>query len=130
MLKRGFTLIEVLITLSILLLIFSVSLPISFSMFKYYKESQEVDKLVIFLSSLRRDAFLYNKEHIIAEKDGFLTIDGKLKEIEGLKFSVENPIIFYKNGTSSGGIIIVYTSNFKFKIEISSPFGEIKYEKI
>jgi prepilin-type N-terminal cleavage/methylation domain-containing protein len=127
--KRGVTLVEVLITISILLLIFSVSLPISFSMYRYYKESQEVDKFVIFLSTLRRDAFLYNREHKIAEKDGVLLIDDKVKEVEGLKFSIEKPIIFYKNGTSSGGIIIVYTPNFKFKIEISAPFGEIKYEK-
>jgi prepilin-type N-terminal cleavage/methylation domain-containing protein len=127
--KRGFTLVEVLITISILVLIFSVSLPISFSMYKYYKESQEVDKFVIFLSTLRREAFLYNKEHKIAEKDGFLIIDDKATEIEGLKFSIDTPIIFYKNGTSSGGTIIVYTPNFKFKIEISAPFGEIKYEK-
>jgi len=127
--KRGFTLVEVLITISILLLIFSVSLPISFSMYRYYKESQEVDKFVIFLSTLRRDAFLYNREHKIAERDGLLLIDDKVKEVEGLKFSIEKPIIFYKNGTSSGGIIIVYTPNFKFKIEISAPFGEIKYEK-
>jgi len=128
--KIGFTLIEILIALSILLLIFSITLPVSFSMLKYYKESQEVDKLVIFLSSLRRDAFLHNKEHIISEKDGILNIDGKLNEIEGLKFFIDVPIIFYKNATSSGGIIIVNTSNFKFKVEISSPFGEIKYEKI
>lgn len=126
---KGFTLVEILISIAIFSLILSVVVPFSYSLFFYYKDSREVEKLIIFLSSLRREAFLYNKEFIIYEKEGRLFVNENPVEKIQLKVSIEKPIHFYKNGTSSGGIIFVSSERNIFKIIIYYPFGEIFYEK-
>lgn len=127
--NKGFTLIEVLIALVILSLIFAVVLPVSYSLYTYYKESHEIEKIVVLLSNARRESFLYNKENVIHEKNGVLYINGKAIEEFGFRFRIDTPVVFFKNGTSSGGEINIFTEKNIYKIEINSPFGEIRYEK-
>ncbi|MEN2985835.1 MAG: type II secretion system protein [Thermodesulfovibrionaceae bacterium] len=126
--KKGFTLIEILIVLAILSLVFSVVVPFSYSLYTYYTETHEIEKVALTLSSLRREAFLYNRENIVYEKNGILYLNDNPLSMN-FKFKMDKPIIFFKNGTSSGGIISVFTGKNLYKIEVNSPFGEIHYEK-
>lgn len=127
--KKGFTLIELLITLSLITIILSVVLPVSYSTYKSYKESLEAEKVLIFLSSLKRDSFLYNRGKFIETIDGRLVIDGEEKNFEDIYIYTEDPITFYKNGTTSGGKIRLEMANSNFLIYIEAPSGNLKFER-
>lgn len=127
--KKGFTLIELLITLSLITIILSVVLPVSYSTYKSYKESLEAEKVLIFFSSLKRDSFLYNRGKFIETIDGRLVIDGEEKDFEDIYIYTEEPITFYKNGTTSGGKIRLEMANSNFLIYIEAPSGNLKFER-
>lgn len=127
--KKGFTLIELLITLSIVATVLAIAIPVSYTTYKGYRESLEAQKVLMFFSSLRRESFLYNREKFIEAKNGSLKIDGAEKEFEGISIYIEKPIIFYKNGTTSGGKIRLEMENSAFLIYIDAPSGNLKFER-
>lgn len=128
--KNGFTLIEILIALTILALISSLVIPISYSIYDYYVETHEIEKIVFMISNIRRESFLYNRENVLYEKNNILYINEKPVENVSFRFKINSPILFFKNGTSSGGTINIFKDSAAYKIEIYSPFGEIRYEKL
>lgn len=127
--SKGFTFIELLIVLAILTFLFSLIFPFSHSLYTYYTELREIEKLVLTLGNLRRDSFLYNRENTIFEKNGTLYINDISMSFNKFKFKIKKPISFLKNGTSTGGIIYIFTEKNTYKININTPFGEIWYEK-
>ncbi len=127
--KKGFTLIELLITLSIVATVFAIAIPVSYTTYKGYRESLEAQKVLMLLSSIRRESFLYNREKFIEAKNGSLIIDGAEKEFEGISIYIEKPIIYYKNGTTSGGKIGLKTENSAFLIYIDTPSGDLKFTR-
>jgi prepilin-type N-terminal cleavage/methylation domain-containing protein len=127
--KKGFTLIEMLIVVAIIAILFSTIAPISINMYKSYMASQSAEKILILLSKIRRHSFLYSVEYNIHCKKGHLFINDKeiaLKDKVTCK--TQKPIIFYNNGTSSGGDMKIKISNFTYTIKVSSPFGAISLE--
>ncbi len=127
--KKGFTLIELLITLSIVAIVLAIAIPVSYTTYKGYRESLEAQEVLMFFSSIRRESFLYNREKFIEAKDGSLKIDGVEKEFKGIYIYTEKPIIFYKNGTTSGGKIRLKMENSAFLIYIDTPSGNLKFER-
>lgn len=128
--KKGFALIELLLVIAILSLIVSVIIPVSYDLYTFYIETHEIEKFVIFLSGIKRESFLYNRENVIHEKNGIIYVNDKSIRDFNFKFQIDSPIIFFKNGTSSGGIIKIITNKNAYKIQVSSPLGEIHYEKM
>jgi prepilin-type N-terminal cleavage/methylation domain-containing protein len=128
--NRGFTLIEILIAISIVGLMLTVVLPVSYSMYKNYKDSLEAEKVLMLISSLRRESFLYSKESTIDTKEGRLVVDGSVRnDFNDIFFHAENPIVFYKSGTTSGGRVVLSMKDDKdntFYININAPFGELR----
>ncbi|MBF0557307.1 MAG: prepilin-type N-terminal cleavage/methylation domain-containing protein [Nitrospirae bacterium] len=123
---QGFTLIELLIVITIIGMMFSVSVPISYSMYQRYQASLRAEKVLTLVSSMRMEAFLYSRDKLIEAKDGRMLVDGA--DSGGLKdvfIQIDQPIRFYKTGTTSGGEIKVYSENNTFLIEIQAPFGVI-----
>ena len=57
--KKGFTLIELLITLSIIAIVLAIAIPVSYTTYKGYRESLEAQKVLMLLSSIKRESFLY-----------------------------------------------------------------------
>ncbi len=124
--KKGFTLIELLITLSIVAIVLSIVIPVSYSTYKGYQESLEAEKVLMLLSSIRRESFLYNRGKFIEAKEGSLKIDGVEKRFDGIYICTEKPIIFYKNGTTSGGTVRLETGDSAFLIYIQTLSGDLK----
>lgn len=127
--KKGFTLIELLITLSIVAIVLAIAIPVSYTTYKGYQESLEAQKVLMFFSSIRRESFLYNREKLIETENGSLKIDGVEKEFEGISIYTEKPIIYYKNGTTSGGKIRLKMENSAFLIYIDTPSGDLKFTR-
>ncbi len=123
----GFTLIEILISISIVGLMFTVAIPVSYSMYKAYKESLEAEKVLMLVSSLRRESFLHSKETILDAKEGRLVVDGTVKDdFKDIFIHTERSIVFYRNGTTSGGRIVLNTKDNIFYINIDAPFGGLR----
>ncbi len=130
MMKRGFTLVEVLIVIAIIGLIFSVSLPISYELYESYKNSLRAQEVLLFVASLKREGFLYSEEKEISSSGGALMVNGEPKFFSGVYVEVREPFKFFKNGTSDGGEIEILVGGERYRITVSVPFGELLFERI
>jgi prepilin-type N-terminal cleavage/methylation domain-containing protein len=127
--KKGFTLIEILIVVSILGLMLSVSLPISYDMYKSYKASLKAEEVMVFLSGLRRESFLYSEAKVLSSKDGVISVNGKEEIFKDTVIRIDQPIEFYKNGTTSGGTLKIFVGNQAYSLNVQAPFGNIILER-
>jgi len=123
--ERGFTLIELLIVVSIIGIMLSVSLPISFSMYENYKASLKAQEVMLFISGLRRDSFLYSEGKMLSSKNDMITVDGKEKVFEDTRIRIDSPITFYRNGTTSGGKIYIYVGGQAYSLNVGAPLGDL-----
>jgi len=127
--EKGFTLIEILIVVSIIGLILSVSLPISYSMYNSYKASLKAEEVMIFISSLKRESFLYSEAKNLSSKDGVILVNGKEQVFNDTIVQIDQPIEFYKNGTTSGGTLKIYVGNQAYFLNVQAPLGGLILER-
>jgi prepilin-type N-terminal cleavage/methylation domain-containing protein len=127
--KKGFTLIEILLVIALIGLIFSVSLPVSYSMYTSYKASLKAEEVMIFISSLKRESFLYSEAKLLSSKDGVMTINGEEKVFADTFIQIDQPIEFYKNGTTSGGILNMSVGGQAYTLNVHTPFGDLILER-
>lgn len=128
--NRGFTLIEILIAVSIIGLTLTVVMPVSYSMYKSHKDSLDAEKTLLLVSAARREAFLYGRQASVDTRDGKLVIDGKIIEATDKQFlHTERPILFYSNGTTSGGRLQLNMEDNRFLVFIDAPLGELRLER-
>ena len=127
--EKGFTLIEILIVVSIIGLMLSVSLPISYSMYMSYKASLKAEEVMVFISSLKRESFLYSEAKVLSSKDGVMIVNGKEKTFDDTSIQIDQPIEFYRNGTTSGGTLKIFVGNQAYSLNIQAPFGNIILER-
>jgi prepilin-type N-terminal cleavage/methylation domain-containing protein len=123
--RRGFTLIELLVVMSIVGILLSVSLPISFGMYESYKASLKAQEVMLFISGLRRDSFLYSEGKVISSRNDVITIDDKEQVFEGVRISVDAPVTFYRNGTTSGGVIRIQVAGQAYTLSVEAPLGDL-----
>jgi prepilin-type N-terminal cleavage/methylation domain-containing protein len=123
--QRGFTLLELLTVVAIIGIMLSVSLPMSYSMYESYKASIKAQEVMIFISSVRRDSFLYSEGKVLSSENDVITVDGKEKVFEDTRLRIDSPIIFYKNGTTSGGHIKIYVGDQAYSLSIGAPLGDL-----
>ncbi len=126
---QGFTLIEILLVISIIGLMLSVTLPISYSMYNSYKASLKAEEVMIFVSTLKRESFLYSEAKILSSKEGVMTVNGKEKTFNDILIQIDPPVEFYKNGTTSGGTVKIKVEDQAYSLNVRSPFGEIFLER-
>lgn len=124
--SSGFTFIELLIVISIIGLIFSIVVPFSQARYEKYKGTIEAEKVLLFLSEMRRKAFLYGKEIEIDSKEGALvTSEGNTFKVEGGFIEIKKPFKFYPSGTTNGGKVYFHYGKSSWIIEINPPFSEL-----
>jgi len=127
--QNGFTLIEILIVLAIISMILTVVTPFSVNLYERYEDSLKVQKVMLYIASLKRESFLYSKENEISSLDGTLLVNGEKKPFSGMFVIVKKPFRFFKNGTSDGGEIEIQIDKRKYTITVRKPFGEISLEE-
>ena len=123
--RKGFTLIELLIVISIMGIMLSVTLPISLGMYENYKASLKAQEVMVYLSGLRRDSFLYSEGKVLSSKNDMITVDGKEKVFEDARVRLDSPITFYRNGTTSGGKINIYVGDQVYLLSVGTPLGDL-----
>lgn len=123
--QKGFTLIELLIVISIIGIMLTVSLPVSFAMYSRYKASLRAQEIMIYISDLRRDSFLYSEQKILTSANGAIVINENSRLFEGARISTDAPIVFFKNGTTSGGVIRLLIGDYAFIVQIKAPLGDL-----
>ena len=127
--KKGFTLIEILLVISIISLMLSVTLPMSYNMYNSYKASLKAEEVLIFVSALKRESFLYSEAKILSSKEGVMTVNGKEIAFNDILIQIDPPVEFYKNGTASGGTVKITVGNQAYSLNVRAPFGELFLER-
>lgn len=126
----GFTFMELLVVVIIVGFLFSVVVPVSQELYYRYKGAIEAEKVLLFLSEKRREAFLYGEEIEIFSRDGILmTSKGESLKLEEGFIEVEKPFKFYEAGTTNGGIIKVHFKKASFVVEVKPPFSELYFRE-
>ncbi len=126
----GFSLVELLIVVSIIGLMMTVVLPVSSDMYYRYKASLKAQELMVVISDLRQESFLYSRNHILSSVSDKMTIDGEIKILAGAVIHIDAPIMFYKNGTTSGGVINLFLDDYAFAVHIKPPMGDLHLEAL
>ncbi len=127
--KKGFTLIEILLVMGILGLMLSVGLPISYEMYKSYKASLKAEEVMVFVSGLKRESFLYNETQILSSEEGVMVVNGVKKIFGETWIQIDEPVEFYKNGTTSGGVLKISVRGYMYFLGIQAPMGNLSLER-
>lgn len=126
----GFTLIELLIVVSIIGLFFSISLPVSLEMYNGFKASSRAQEIMLQISGIRRDAFLYSEKKVLTSSAGILRVNDVQMPIPDVHIQISEAISFSRNGTTSGGRIEVHFRNQLYLVSISAPMGNLALERV
>ena len=127
--KNGFTIIELLIVIILVGMVLSVIMPVSYGMYATYNASLRAQEVMTYVSGLRRDAFLYSERKVLSSQDGAITVDGSKKIFNGIKINISEPIVFFRNGTSSGGVIELSVDEVDQSLVIHAPLGDLSLER-
>jgi prepilin-type N-terminal cleavage/methylation domain-containing protein len=127
--KNGFTIIELLIVIILVGMVLSVIMPVSYGMYATYNASLRAQEVMTYVSGLRRDAFLYSERKVLSSQDGAITVDGSKKIFNGIKINISEPIVFFRNGTSSGGVIELSVDEVDKSLVIHAPLGDLSLER-
>lgn len=128
--NKGFTLIELLLVIFIMGLMTAVSVPVSYRMYQGYKASLKAEEVLVYISGMRREAFLYNEEKVIDARGGVIQReDGGPVAFPDLFVQIDTPIKFYKNGTTSGGVLKIYAGDYAYLLRVEPTFGNLTLEK-
>jgi prepilin-type N-terminal cleavage/methylation domain-containing protein len=124
--SKGFTLIEMLVVVAIVGMMLAVSFPVSYDMYRKYKASQKAEEVLVWVSAIRMNSFLYNKENVLDVVQRQLTLnDVKTAEAKAVTATMEKPIRFFRNGTTTGGQIKIQVEDVVFFLNVEAPFGNI-----
>jgi prepilin-type N-terminal cleavage/methylation domain-containing protein len=127
--KKGFTVVELLIVIILMGMILTVTLPVSYGMYATYNASLRAQEVMAYVSGLRRDAFLYSERKVLSSQDGNMTVDGEKKIFKEINVHISEPIIIFRNGTSSGGVIALNVGDVVQNLVIKSPLGDLSLER-
>jgi len=127
--KRGFTVVELLIVVILVGMVLSVGLPVSYGMYTTYNASLRAQEVMAYVSELRREAFLYSERKVLSSQDGHIMVDGGKKIISGIDVHLSEPIVFFRNGTSSGGIIVLSMGDVVQRLVVKAPLGDLSLER-
>lgn len=132
--SEGFTLIELLLVISIAGLIMAVSLPVSYEMYLSHKAALKAEEVLVGLSKIKREAFLYSEESVLYSKEGVLQSDDRQGNITPVVFpgafiQCDAPVRFYKNGTTSGGVLKIHAGAYIYQLHIQPVYGDLLLEK-
>ncbi|MGD0168315.1 MAG: prepilin-type N-terminal cleavage/methylation domain-containing protein [Smithella sp.] len=127
--KNGFTIIELLIVIILVGMVLSVALPVSYGMYETYKASLRAQEVMTYVSGLRRDAFLYSERKVLSSQDGNMTVDGGKKIFKEMGVHISEPIVFFRNGTSSGGVIELSVGDVVQNLVVKTPLGDLSLER-
>ena len=106
----------------------AVSLPVSFAMYSRYKASLKAQEIMVYISDLRRDSFLYSENKIMTSVNDAIMINENSRAFEDTRIRIDAPIEFYKNGTTSGGVIRLFIGDYPFIVRIKAPLGDLMME--
>ncbi|MDQ5984354.1 MAG: hypothetical protein CSYNP_00047 [Syntrophus sp. SKADARSKE-3] len=125
MTEKGFSLIELLLVVSIIGLMFSVALPVSFNMYSNYKASIKAQEIMVYTSGIRREAFLYSERKVLSSKDNVMTVNSEKKNFDNVKVQISSPIEFFRNGTTNGGMIKIVVDDQIYQLNVLPPVGDL-----
>jgi prepilin-type N-terminal cleavage/methylation domain-containing protein len=129
--RKGFTLIELLIVLVLIGLSISIVIPNVGTALDKIKFRGNAKKIIELVRKIRFQAFYYQKNIVLTEKDGRLVITGIMldEEIPDVLCRVKEEIRFASNGVSDGGeILLFFKDRAAARIVVADFTGQPKLE--
>ena len=124
--RSGFTLIELLVVVSLIGLLMSVTVPVSYNMYRSYQASLKAEEVFVYVATVRRESFLYGDEVVLSSQEGLIrSNDGEPVKFSDVFVQIDEPIKFYKNGTTSGGAVKIRVGAAAYRLTVAPPFGEL-----
>ncbi|MBF0316646.1 MAG: type II secretion system protein [Nitrospirae bacterium] len=117
------TIIELLIVIFIISMVFSVALPVTLKTYQRYTASLEAEKVLVLMSGVQRESFATGFDSFVRTVDGVIVINNEEHPIPNTFASLKRSIVFYGNGTTSGGEVVVYVNDFTFLVTVTAPFA-------
>ncbi|MBF0339038.1 MAG: type II secretion system protein [Nitrospirae bacterium] len=121
--QGGLTIIELLIVIFIISMLFSVALPVTLRTYQRYMASLEAEKVLVLMLTVQRESFATGFDSYVRTVDGVMLVNNEKTPIPTAFASLNRPIVFYGNGTTSGGEVIVYVNDFTFVVTVTAPFA-------
>jgi prepilin-type N-terminal cleavage/methylation domain-containing protein len=126
---KGFTIIELLIVVMLVGMVLSIALPVSYGMYESYNASLRTQEVMIYISEVRRNAFLYSERKVLSARNGHLTVDDREKVFSGIHVHLSEPIVFFQNGTTTGGVLILKSGAVIQRLVVQAPLGDISLKR-
>jgi len=126
--KKGFTIVELLIVIILIGMVLSVGLPVSYGMYANYRASLSAQEVMACVSELRRDAFLFSDRKVLTSQEGSLMVNGERKTFKGIRIQLAEPIVFFRNGSSSGGTVVLTYGDAVRRLVVKAPLGDLVLE--
>lgn len=125
--QKGFTLIEIIIVMAVIVVVSAVVLPDFLSMVKSEEYKSQQRAVLNILISAREKAIVEKRKVGVTVNNNKLIIDGQETELKNkIKIAEATPTAFYKDGTSDGGEYSFSTEdNRTFAISIDKITGKI-----
>lgn len=125
--KRAFTLVELLLVLLIAGMFFGLILPQGVRSYERYRGALEAEKILLFLSEKRREAFLAGKDLEVYSENGTLYLSDMSSYFpkEG-SIELKRNFYFLATGTTDGGEVKYHYKGYTYVIEIESPLAEFR----
>ncbi|WP_417509410.1 GspH/FimT family pseudopilin [Methylophaga sp.] len=139
---KGFTLIELLVVISLLVMVMSLLPPLFRPVMEHHSLYSESQRLVLLMRQARNEAMLsqktqridldaskqriaYNNRHV--ELAASTKLDAKVSRQSDN--SQQGSIVFYADGSSSGGRLLLADNHYAFAIDVNWVTGQIQLSK-
>ena len=122
--RRGFTLLELLIVIAVMSLMAGLALPRTMAMYESFRRSVERDNIIILLAGLGRLAYSHGISFRLETVP--FPDDSPLKHLldmpPGWTVTAKQPVLYRYNGICAGGRIILQDEEETFSIQLDPPF--------
>jgi general secretion pathway protein H len=139
---KGFTLIELLVVMSLLVMVISLLPPLFRPVMEHHSLYSESQRLVLLMRQARNEAMLSQKTQRIdldASKQRIAYNNQRVQLAASTKLdakvsrqsdnSQQGSIVFYADGSSSGGQLLLADNHYAFAIDVNWVTGQIQLSK-
>lgn len=123
--RHGFTLLELLVVLVVMMLVLSAAAPRFGALLPGMALKSQARQVAALLRESRSQAIATGQVLTIANRQQQLWVNGKKVALQGLTLGLDQPLYFYPDGTSSGGQLTLGNDAGRLRLELDWLTAEV-----